>query len=111
MSFQFRPAKRESVGLILGVAGPSGAGKTFSALRLATGIAGGKPFAFIDTENRRGLHYAEQFTFHHASFEPPFTPERYGQAIKAADDAGYPVIVVDSASHEWAGDEIGRAHV
>jgi hypothetical protein len=34
----------------------------------------------------------------------PFSPARYSEAIAAADKAGYPVIVVDSFSHEWAGD-------
>jgi hypothetical protein len=34
----------------------------------------------------------------------PFRPEHYTEAIVAADKAGYPVIVVDSTSHVWAGD-------
>jgi hypothetical protein len=103
MSFQFRPAVRESVGLLIGLAGQSGAGKTMSALRLAKGIAGGKPFAFIDTESRRGLHYADMFDFHHGDMQEPFSPDAYTEAIVAADKAGYPVIVVDSMSHSWAG--------
>jgi hypothetical protein len=100
----FRPAKRESVGLLIGLAGASGSGKTYTALRIATGLAGGKPFGFIDTEAGRALHYADQFQFDHAQLDPPFTPQAYSEAIHAADDAGYPVIVVDSASHEHAGD-------
>lgn len=75
-----------------------------SAFRLATGICGKKPFAVIDTENRRALHYADMFKFDHVEFAPPFSPSRYAEAIKAADAAGYPVIVVDSASHQWAGE-------
>lgn len=100
----FRPALRENVGLMLGVVGGTGSGKTFSALRLASGMGGGKPFAFIDTENRRGLHYADQFQFHYAELRPPFRPDAFADAIKAADDANYPVIVVDSASMYWSGD-------
>ena len=42
------------------ISGGTGSGKTFSAMRLASGIAGGKPFAVIDTENRRALHYADR---------------------------------------------------
>lgn len=104
MTVTFRPAVRENVGLLLGLSGGTGSGKTFSALRVATGLSGGKPFAFIDTESRRGLHYADQFKFDYAELHPPFSPDAYAEAILVADAAGYPVIVVDSASHEWAGD-------
>lgn len=104
MTFQFKPALREQVGLLIGLAGESGSGKTFSALRLAKGIAGDKPFALIDTEAGRAKHYADQFAFDHGDLAPPFTPMAYSDAISAADQAGYPVIVVDSCSHEWAGD-------
>lgn len=104
MSFQFRPAVRENVGLLIGLAGGTGSGKTFSAMRLAAGIAGDKPFAVIDTEAGRAKHYADRFRFDHGDLAPPFGPLRYLEAIKAADAAKYPVIVVDSASHEHAGD-------
>jgi AAA domain len=104
MTFQFKPAIRESVGLIIGLAGPSGSGKTFSAMRLASGISNGKPFAVIDTEGGRAKHYADQFKFDHGDLMPPFRPQAYAEAIHAADAAGYPVIVVDSVSHLWAGE-------
>lgn len=104
MSFTFRPAIREGVGLLIGLAGSSGSGKTFTAMRLSSGIAGGKPFAVIDTEAGRAKHYADQFKFDHGDLKPPFSPQAYSEAIKAADDAHYPVIVVDSMSHEHAGD-------
>lgn len=94
--FQFKPAVRESVGLIIGLAGPSGSGKTYSAMRLASGISGDKPFAVIDTEGGRAKHYADQFKFDHGDLMPPFRPQAYAEAIHAADAAGYPVIVVDS---------------
>ena len=103
-NFTFRPATRENVGLLIGLAGGTGSGKTFSAMRLAYGMAGDKPFAVIDTEAGRAKHYADQFKFDHGDLKPPFRPEAYAEAIKAADDAGYPVIVVDSVSHVWAGD-------
>jgi hypothetical protein len=104
MTFSFRPAVREQVGLLIGLAGSSGSGKTYTAMRLATGIAGDRPFAVIDTEAGRAKHYADAFRFDHGDLAPPFRPDAYAAAIKAADDAGYPVIVVDSMSHEWAGD-------
>lgn len=104
MSFEFRPAVRENVPLLLGLAGGTGSGKTFSAMRLAKGIAGTKKFAVIDTENGRARHYADQFKFDVADLTAPFRPERYAEAIEAADTAGYPVIIVDSMSHEHTGD-------
>lgn len=105
MSFQFRPAKRENVPLLIGIAGGTGSGKTMSALRLARGLAGPDPFALIDTESGRAKHYADDFQpWEHGDLKPPFRPENYAEAIKAADAQGYPVIVVDSASHEYAGE-------
>lgn len=105
MTVSFRPAKREAVGLLIGLAGASGSGKSFSALRLARGLAGAKPFAVVDTEAGRMLHYADSFQpWEHAELHAPFTPGAYAEAIKTADEAGYPVIVVDSASHEHAGE-------
>lgn len=104
MTITFRPAIRENVGLLIGLAGGTGSGKSYTAMRLAAGIAGEKPFAVIDTESGRALHYADQFNFHHGDLKPPFSPMAYEEAILAAAAAGYPVIVVDSMSHEHAGE-------
>lgn len=104
MSVTFRPAVRENVPLLIGLAGGTGSGKTYSALRLATGIANGKKIVVIDTENGRARIYADEFQFDTADLTAPFRPAAYADAIIAADEAGYPVIVVDSMSHEWAGD-------
>lgn len=103
-NFTIRPAVRQNVGLIIGLIGPSGSGKTYSALRLALGLSGGKKPVGIDTEANRMLHYADQFQFDYGELGPPFRPDAYAEAIKAADSAHYPVIIVDSCSHEWAGD-------
>jgi hypothetical protein len=103
-TFEFTKATRLHVNLLIGVAGGTGSGKTFSALRMASGIAGDKTFALIDTENGRAKHYADQFSFDHGDMRPPFRPEAYVDWILAADAAGYPVIVVDSMSHVWSGD-------
>ena len=101
----FQPMTRERIPLLIGLAGGTGSGKTFSALTLARGIAQGKPFAGIDTENGRMSHYADLFPeCETAQITPPFRPAKYADAIEAADKAGYPVVVVDSASHEWYGD-------
>jgi hypothetical protein len=100
----FRAAKRENVGLWVNLIGGTGSGKTFSGFRMASGISGDKPFAVIDTENRRALHYADAFRFDHAELRPPFRPDAYADAVMSADAVGYPVIMIDSGSHVWAGD-------
>lgn len=107
----FQPAKRQAIPLLLGVAGGTGSGKTMSALLLARGIAQGQPFAFIDTENGRGLHYADAFPeMQHGRLDAPFRPDRFTAAIADGSKhlANVPrnqrVVVVDSFSHEWAGD-------
>lgn len=104
MSFTFKPARRKGVHLILGLMGGTGSGKTYSALELATGLSRGKRFAVIDTEAGRSQHYADSFDFDHGDLAPPFSPDSYLEAIVAAEGAGYPVIVVDSMSHEHAGE-------
>lgn len=111
MTVTFQPAKRQAIPLLLGVAGGTGSGKTMSALLLARGIAQGQPFAFVDTENGRGLHYADMFPeMQHGRLDAPFRPERFTAAIGDGSKhlADVPrnkrVVVVDSFSHEWAGD-------
>lgn len=103
MTFEFRDAVRADISLLILLAGGTGSGKTESAMRLATGLSGGRPFAVIDTENGRALHKADDYKFQHAALDEPFTPERYAEAVKAAGAAGYPVIVIDSGSHEYEG--------
>lgn len=104
MSFTFAPAVREQVSLLIALAGASGSGKTYSALRLARGLAPTGKIAFIDTEARRGLHYAEQFEFMHADMRPPFRPARFIEGIRAAEAAGAEVVIIDSMSHEYDGE-------
>lgn len=104
MTYTFKPAAREKTSLLLAIAGASGSGKTFSALKLATGLAAGGNIAFIDTEAGRALHYADQFTFDHCDITAPFRPASYIDAIQSADKAGYAVIVIDSMSHEYDGE-------
>ncbi|RPI55891.1 MAG: hypothetical protein EHM49_01365 [Deltaproteobacteria bacterium] len=103
--FSFRKAVREELGLLIGLIGPSGGGKTYTAMRIAAGIVGKENrFAVIDTEAGRAKHYAEIFNFDHGDLKPPFRPNTYAEAIRVADEAGYKAIIVDSFSHEWAGE-------
>ena len=104
MTISFKKAERENVPILIGLVGGTGSGKTFTAMRLASGLSDGKQFAVIDTENGRARHYADQFSFDCGDLGAPFKPTNFLEAIKAADSANYPVIVVDSASHMWSSD-------
>jgi hypothetical protein len=104
MTFQFAPAVRDRVSLLIALAGASGSGKTYSALELATGLSPSGKIAFIDTEARRGLHYAGQFQFMHADMRPPFKPASFIEGIKAAEASGAEVVIIDSFSHEYDGE-------
>lgn len=100
----FQKAVREKALLRLALQGPSGSGKTYSALLIARGVVGpeGK-IAVIDTEEGSASLYSDLTEFYTASLKPPFEPERYIEMIKAAEDAGCDIIVIDSGSHEWMG--------
>jgi hypothetical protein len=99
---EIRKAERKKAKLRLGIAAPSGAGKTFSSLLLAFGI-GGK-VGLIDTEHGSGDLYAHLGEYDIISIEAPYTVAKYLQAIKTFEDASYSSIIIDSLSHAWAGD-------
>lgn len=99
----FTKAKKEKIYLKVLLAGASGSGKSYSALKLATGItnkAGGR-IAAIDTEAGRIRYYANEFDFDDLQLEEPYTPEKYIDAINQAVDGGYNVLIIDSITHEW----------
>jgi hypothetical protein len=103
--FEIAPAVRKTVGLLIGLVGPSSSGKTYSALRIATGIQRivGGDIDFIDTENGRALYYADKFKFNHMRFAAPFSPDDYLEAIRFCARRGAKTIVIDSMSHEHEG--------
>lgn len=106
MSFSFRPAAdiHERHGLFVALVGGTNSGKTYSALRLARGIAGPKgKIAVADTEGGRTLHLKKEFAFDVAMLDPPHRPQRYAQLARDAEAAGYDALVIDSFSAEWAG--------
>jgi RecA/RadA recombinase len=102
-----RPVVRGQTKAIIGIAGATGEGKTYTALLIARGMVD-KPseIGFLDTENGRGSFYADILDgpFLIADLYPPFSPKRYSEAIKEFQDAGVKVIVIDSVTHEWEGE-------
>lgn len=105
MSFEFKRAERKKLKLKIGLTGPAGSGKSYTALRLATGLSGnGGKIALLNTERNRGEIYATEFEYDILELQPPYKPERFIEAIDAAVEGGYDVLILDSASHEWIGE-------
>lgn len=109
-------AKREGARVVLGLSGVSSSGKTHTALLVALGLAKGNPrkIGFICTENRRGRLYADVFSkleaphrtdepFLIGDLMPPFSPQRYIDAIHEFQKRGVEVLIIDSVTHEWEG--------
>lgn len=109
---KFVKATRKKARLRLALTGPSGSGKTMAALMIAKGLGG--RVAVLDTEHGSASLYADPIALPNGvRFEPPefdaleltapYSPERYIEAIKAAQAAGYDTLVIDSLTHEWSG--------
>ena len=98
MTFTFTRATKAQSKLRLALFGPSGAGKTYTALRIGTGIGG--TMAVIDTERGSASKYADRFEFDVLNL-PSHDIDTYVGAIKAAGAEGYSVLVIDSLSHGW----------
>lgn len=104
-TFESTPAVRTRVPLIFSIAAPSGGGKTFSALRLATGMQQvfGGDINLVDTEKRRALHYASDFKFVHTPFEPPYSPGDYSEVLHHVHQLKPGVVIIDQLSYEHDG--------
>lgn len=101
----FRKAERKQVKLKIGLSAPSGAGKTYSALLIAHGICDDwEKIAVIDTENGSAELYSNLGEYCVQSITPPFTPQKYIDAIKEAEIEGFKVLIIDSLSHAWTGE-------
>lgn len=92
----FKKASKKGSKLRLALFGVSGSGKTFSALRIASGL--GQKIAVIDTERGSASKYADRFSFDVAECEKP-TINNLKMIINQAK--GYDVLIIDSLSHAW----------
>jgi len=100
MNFTFTKATKEQSRLRMVIDGPSGAGKTYTSLAIGCRLDG--RVALIDTEEGSAAKYSDEFDFDTLSL-PDHAPATYIAAMKAAEQAGYDVLIIDSASHEWMG--------
>ncbi|HWQ20236.1 MAG TPA: AAA family ATPase, partial [Methanotrichaceae archaeon] len=107
----FRKAERKQAKLRLGISGTSGSGKTASSLLIAYGITGDwSKVGLIDTENGSGDLYVGSTIggvligdYNVLTLSAPYSPEKYVQAIKLAEEGGMEVVIVDSLTHAWTG--------
>lgn len=95
----FKKATKEAAKLRLALFGVSGSGKTYTALRMATGLAGknGK-IAVIDTERNSACKYSDRFDFDVCDAQKP-TIENLKMFI--SDAKSYDVLIIDSMTHAW----------
>lgn len=103
MSLQLRKSERKKAKIKLALQGSAGSGKTYSSLLLAKGLTNGdfSKVAIIDTENGSSDLYAHLGDYNVLSLTPPFTPEKYVEAIEVCEKANIEVIIIDSMSHCW----------
>ncbi len=72
---------------------------------MAVGLAGSQgKILLIDTEGRRSLHYADDYSFFHYDWQPPFGPAQLGAVLREGEAQGFSVIIVDSMSDEHEGE-------
>ena len=111
MSFEIKQAKRELIWTKIALMSPSGGGKTYGALRLATGMleelqksggdVGNGKILMGNTETSRGRYYANEFKYDIVDIGSPHNPEKYVEFIEFAVEQNYPILILDSTSHEW----------
>ncbi len=103
--FIIKKATKKAKKLRLGLSAASGFGKTYGALLIAKGLCGGdlSKVCVIDTERDSASLYADLGGYSTIQLNAPYAPERYINAITAAEQAGFHVIIVDSITHEWDG--------
>lgn len=111
MAFQIKKAVREKIFTKIALMAPSGGGKTYGSLRLATGMAEeikketGKDARILlaNTEQKRGYYYANEFNYEIVDIDAPHNPEKYVELIEFAVAEGVDILIIDSSSHEWEG--------
>lgn len=99
---QFTKATKTQSRARIAFVGPAGSGKTYSALRVAKGLAGDGRVAVICAERGSAGKYADEFDFDMLTLES-FSPDTYVEAIHVAEKGGYAVLIIDGLSPAWSG--------
>jgi len=99
---KFVSARKVKTFLRLGIVGPAGSGKTYSALAILSALLSGGRIALIDTEAGSAALYGGIFNFDTVVLSD-FHPRNYVDAIGLAHREGYDGVIIDSLTHAWAG--------
>lgn len=125
--FLLQPATRKAVAPKVLLAGPSGSGKSLSALLLAAGMidvrtdADWADIAVADADNLSSTYYVDTaFTvgdgvnepvecvtigrFTLIDFKPPYRPDRWIKLINEVVEAKKKILILDNFSAEWEGE-------
>lgn len=102
MTITFNKATKQQLKGRIALAGPTGSGKTWTALEIAKVL--GTTAVLIDTEQGSGALYADTYDYDYFRFDPPYEPARLVAVLKEAEAQGYEVVIVDSLSHFWEGE-------
>ena len=103
MPLQIVRATKKDAKARLALVGPTGSGKTYTALEIALGMARLEEIALIDTEHKSSEKYVPIFGEFDVIHLDQYDPRTYVEAIEMLVRAGYRVIIIDSLSHAWAG--------
>lgn len=103
----FKKAVKEGKKARIILKGTSGSGKTRSALEIAKALSPNKKIALVDTEKGSSKHYADLADFDMIDYNDMLknnhTPNNYLKLVEVAEKAGYEVLIIDSFSHVWMG--------
>lgn len=101
---QLQTATKKKQKARVALQGPSGAGKTYSALLMAYGLCSDwSKIVLIDSEKGSGSLYSHLGPYNTILLSPSYTPEKFEDALELAQNAGKEVIIIDSLSSEWDG--------
>ena len=100
---QLRKSERKQAKIKMALQGSSGSGKSLSSLLLAKGLTNDNlaKVAVVDTENGSADLYAHLGNYNVLPLQPPYTPEKFIEAMEVCEKAGMECIILDSISHVW----------
>jgi len=98
--------KRSKQKIRISIQGDTHTGKTYSSLLLAYGMTGEwSKVAIIDTEHRSASFFSFLGPFNTVQIGAPFHVSKFIEAVKLCESAGVEVIILDSMSTEWVGEQ------
>jgi hypothetical protein len=101
--FHPRKATRAQLKARVALDGPSGAGKTYTAIEWGSVLQGDGRTLVIDTEHGSAEWYSDRWDYDVITWAPPYDPGDLASTIREAGDT-YEVVVIDSLSHFWEGE-------